>query len=663
MPNYESRPSADIFRLIAKNLTEMVLAYDMDRRLVFVNPAVETLTGYSMEEIEQANFICWVHPEDQSRMLALWDPLFQGKSFHEQEYRLVTKDGRMKWAVASWTPILDDAGRQVGVQGREFDITPRKLAETALRHSEEKLRADEERYRALFENSPFPMWEEDFSQVKSYLDSLAAAGVSDVRRHFARHRQSTEECVRLVRILDVNRAARSFYGASTREELLGGLSRIFDEQAFEIFREEISTLAENHTSFQTEFPVRTLKGEERLVDMIVSIVDSARDDWSRVIVSFFDVTDRKRLEEQFVQSQKMESLGRLAGGIAHDFNNLLTVINGYTDWMLHETDAGDPFHERLSKVRSAGEQCAELTQQLLAFSRKHIARPGPLDLNRLVLESNGVLRRILGDDVDIRTSLASDLGTVEADRSQMLQVLMNLAVNAREAMPGGGSLTIETRNAGDPPEVLLEVSDTGQGMDESVRRHVFEPFFTTKKGSKNTGLGLAIVFGFISHVGGRIEVDSQPGQGARFRVYLPCIQGPAGTEPEAVLTERPHRGGGVVLVVEDREEVRTLTCRMLEELGYTALAAASGDEALTVARRHSGTIPLLLTDVVMPGMNGREVADQLQQIQPGMKAIFMSGYTDRILTNTGSLDSAAAYLQKPFSLDQLAEILRQAEKS
>ncbi len=325
--------------------------------------------------------------------------------------------------------------------------------------------------------------------------------------------------------------------------------------------------------------------------------------------------------------------------------------------------AGEPFHERLSKVRSAGEQCAELTQQLLAFSRKHIARPGPLDLNHLILESNGVLRRILGDDVDIRTSLAPDLGTVEADRSQMLQVLMNLAVNAREAMPGGGSLTIETRNAGDPPEVLLEVSDTGQGMGESVRRHVFEPFFTTKKGSKNTGLGLAIVFGFISHVGGRIEVDSQPGQGARFRVYLPCIQGPAGTEPEAVLTERPHRGGGVVLVVEDREEVRTLTCRMLEELGYTALAAASGDEALTVARRHSGTIPLLLTDVVMPGMNGREVADQLQQIQPGMKAIFMSGYTDRILTNTGSLDSAAAYLQKPFSLDQLAEILRQAEKS
>ncbi len=538
MQNHASKPAADIFRLIAKNLTEMVLAYDMDRTLVFVNPAVETLTGYSMEELEQANFICWVHPEDQSRMLALWDPLFQGKPFHEEEYRLVTKDGRVKWAVASWTPILDDGGRQVGVQGREFDITPRKLAETALRHSEEKLRADEERYRALFESSPFPMWEEDFSEVKSYLDSLVADGIPDIRRHLARHRPATEECVRRVRILDVNRAARDFYEASNREELLGGLDRVFDERALEVFREEISTLAENHTSFQTEFPVRTLKGEERLVDMIVSIVDSAREDWSRVIVSFFDVTDRKRLEEQFVQSQKMESLGRLAGGIAHDFNNLLTVINGYTDWMLHEMEPGDPFQERLSKVRSAGERCAELTQQLLAFSRKHVARPEPLDLNRLVRESHGVLNRILGDDIGIVTELDPELGTIEGDRSQMLQVLMNLAANARDAMPGGGTLTIGTRNTGDPPQVLLEVRDTGQGMDDTVRRHVFEPFFTTKKGSKNTGLGLAIVFGIVNHGGGRVEVESQPGQGAAFRVFLPRIKGTAVAAQEGPRAER-----------------------------------------------------------------------------------------------------------------------------
>jgi two-component system, cell cycle sensor histidine kinase and response regulator CckA len=616
-----------------------------------------------MEELEKANFICWIHPDDQARMLAFWDVLFQGKSFHEEEYRLVTKDGRVKWAVASWTPILDDAGRQVGVQGREFDITTRKLAESSLRHSEQELRFDQQRYRALFEDSPFPMWEEDFSEVRRYLDSLAAGGVSDLRGYLAAHPSAVEECVRSVRILDVNRAARNFYRASSKEELLGGLGQIFDEHAFEVFRDEIATLAENQSSFQTEFPVRTLNQEERLVNMIVSIVESARHDWSRVIVSFFDITDRKRLEEQFVQSQKMESLGRLAGGIAHDFNNLLTVINGYTDWILREMDPGHPLYAQLTTVRSAGEQCAELTQHLLTFSRTHVARTGPLDLNRLIRESHSVLSHVLGDDIRICTHLAPDLGTIRADHGQMHQVLMNLAVNAREAMPGGGTLTIETSNLRDPPEVLLEVRDTGQGIDESTRRHLFEPFFTTKKTSTNTGLGLAIVFGIVSRGGGRVEVRSQLGQGAAFRIYLPSIQEPAEAAPQGSPAPRLHHGAGVVLVVEDREEVRTLTCRMIEQLGYQALPASGGAEGLLLARSHPNPIPLLMTDVVMPGMNGREVADELHQIYPGIKVIFMSGYTDRILTHDGALDSSAAYLQKPFTLSQLAEVLRQVEET
>src|SRR5579872_3670476 len=218
------------------------MAYDMDRKLVFVNSAVETLTGYSTEEMRKENFICWIHPEDQARMLALWDGLFQGKSFHEEEYRLVTKDGRMKWAVGSWMPIRDDTGRQVGVQGREVEITQRKLAEAALRHSEQEVRADEKRYRDLFENSPFPMWEEDFSDVRRYLDSLAERGVSGLRDHLAHDRSAVEECVRRVRVLDVNGAARRFYGVSSKHELLAGLEKIFDETAFEVFRDEVATL-------------------------------------------------------------------------------------------------------------------------------------------------------------------------------------------------------------------------------------------------------------------------------------------------------------------------------------------------------------------------------------------------------------------------------------
>ena len=638
------------------------MAYDMDRKLVFVNPAVEGLTGYSTDELEKANFICWIHPDDQARMLAFWETLFQGKSFHEEEYRLVTKDGRVKWAVASWIPILDDSGRQVGVQGREFDVTQRKLAENALRLSEEKLRVDEERYRVLFENSPFPEWEEDFSGIRRYLDSLAAAGVSDIRDYLGRHRTAVRECLSRVRVLDVNRAARDFYGASRKEELLGNLASIFDQPALDVFRDEIATLAEGRSSFQTEFLVRTLKGEERLVDMIVSIVDSAREDWSRVIVSFFDVTDRKRLEEQLVQSQKMESLGRLAGGIAHDFNNLLTIINGYTDWILREMAPDNPYRERLAEVHGAAERCAELTQQLLAFSRKQVVRASPLDLNRLIGETYGVLDRVLGDDIRVSMRLAPDLGTIKADRSQMHQVLMNLAVNAREAMPGGGVLTIETRNAG-ASEVLLEVRDTGQGIDETTRGHLFEPFFTTKKGSRNTGLGLAIVFGIVSNGGGRIEVDSQPGDGATFRIYMPRIEGPAELEPKSPSAQHRRRAGGLVLVVEDRDDVRILTCAMLEELGYRTLAAAGGAEALEIVRRHQGPIPLLLTDVVMPGMNGRELWDQLHRIYPAMKVVFMSGYSDRILSNLGTLDSSSHYLQKPFTLARLADILRQASET
>ncbi len=636
----------------------MVLAYDMNRRLVFVNPAAETLTGYSMEELEKANFICWIHPDDQARMMAFWEPLFQGKSFREEEYRLVTRDGRVKWVVASWIPILDDEGTQVGVQGREFDITQRKLAETALRHSEERLRIDEERYRVLFENSPFPMWEEDFSAIKSYIDAL---DTNDFPAYLRQNPSAVDECMRRVRILDVNQAARNFYGASSKEELLTGLEQFFDESARGNFREEMSALAAGDYSYHAEFTTRTLRGEERLVDMIVSIVDSARHDWSRVIVSFFDITDRKRLEEQFFQSHKMESLGRLAGGIAHDFNNLLTVINGYTDWMLRKMEPDNPFRAELAEVRGAGQRCAELTQQLLAFSRKQIVRAGPLDLNSLIRDSHSMLRRLLGDEISLDTRLAPDLGTVEADSSQIHQVLLNLAINAREAMPAGGILTVATANSATAPEILLEISDTGQGMDETTRRHLFEPFFTTKKGSKNAGLGLAIVFGIISHGGGRIEVASQQGAGSAFRVYLPRMQNEPERAPRIESTATAHRGVGPVLVVEDREDVRALPCRMLEELGYETIAAAGGAEALAIAQGLGRPIPFLLTDVIMPGMNGRELADQFRRLDPKIKTIFMSGYTDRVLAGAYTAGSDASYLQKPFSLAQLAELLRKVE--
>jgi hypothetical protein len=672
----EMRHNETRFRLMTKNLTEMVLAYDMGRRLTFANAAAETLTGYSVEELEKRQFICWVHPEDRDRMLGHWDRLFEGKSFYEEEYRLVTKDERLKWVAASWGPIVDDTGRQVGVQGRERDITDRRMAEETLRQSEQSLRVSEERYRTLFEDSPFPMWEEDFSRVKTYLDGLAARGVTDLRRYFSEHREALTECVRRIRILDVNRAARDFYGAADKEELLGDLNQIFDEPAYEIFAEEMAVLSETNSLFRTEFQTHTLQGEERSVSMIVSLVETPNRDWSRVVVTFFDITDRKRLEEQMLQSQKLESLGRLAGGVAHDFNNLLTVINGYSDLLLHGLDDGNPLRHGLAEIHNAGMRGAELTRQLLAFSRKQVAQLRPLSLNALIQESEGMLHRLIGEDIRLVVSLDPSAGTIKGDRGQIHQVLMNLVVNGREAMPHGGTLTIETTNVylgpglqavapavlppveGARPYVLLRVGDTGVGMDARTKQRLFEPFFTTKHMSKGTGLGLSTVFGIVTQSGGHISVSSEPGRGSVFSVYLPHLAGAAKVEATAGRRHEAPKGSGAVLVVEDQQDVRHLACLILRGLGYEVLEAADGNEALSIAARHGRPIRLLLSDVIMPGLNGKELAAQLTESQPSMKVLYMSGYTDRIMSETGVLDSSVAFLQKPFTPEKLVEMVQ-----
>ena len=520
------RESDARFRSMARNLTEMVLAYDMDRRLTYVNPAVHTLTGYSLSDLEKEHFICWVHPDDRERMLGYWDRLFEGHSFHEEEYRLATKDGRIKWMSASWGPLLDDTGCQVGVQGREREVTERRMAE-------ETLRVREERYRTLFEDSPFPMWEEDFSGVKKFIDELAARGVSDIRGHLSSHRGDAEECVRRIRVLDVNRAAREFYGA-TREQLVGDLNRICDDAAYEVICQEIGALATQNSMYRTEFETPNLRGEMRTVTMIVSIEPSPGD-WSRVIVSFFDITDHKRLEEQLLQSQKLESLGRLAGGIAHDFNNLLMIITGYSDLLLGDKALVAGVRSGLSEIRNAGERGAELTQQLLAFSRKQIGQPRAMSLNSLIRESQGMLQRVIGEDIELGVRLDGEAWTIRADRGQIHQVLMNLVINAREAMPRGGELIIETCNAieAEGEFLRLSVCDTGVGMDDRTRQHVFEPFFTTKGVSKGTGLGLATVFGVVTQAGGHVTVASQPGHGSAFNLYFPRMSAVESLDAEA----------------------------------------------------------------------------------------------------------------------------------
>jgi two-component system cell cycle sensor histidine kinase/response regulator CckA len=386
----------------------------------------------------------------------------------------------------------------------------------------------------------------------------------------------------------------------------------------------------------------------------------------------FDDTERKRLEEQLRRAQKMEAVGRLAGGIAHDFNNLLTAILGYSDLLIHRFSPTDPLRDHAAEIRRAGERASALVRQLLAYSRRQVLQPTVLDPNEVVSSVEGLLRRLLGEDVDLRLSLDERLPRVRADRSQLEQVLLNLAVNARDAMPRGGLLTVETRRVESAPgaspgalepgtHALLSVTDTGCGMDEEVRAHVFEPFFTTKGPGKGTGLGLATVYGIVRQSGGRVSFETEVGRGTIFHVHLPAAQG----EPEPAPAARPDaparaKGGGeTILLVEDEDVVRTLLARVLSEEGYRVLEAADALEALAACDRHAGPIHLMVTDIVMPRMSGRELADRVAVLRPGTRVLYVSGYADDAVLRHGVHGGkGVAFLQKPFPPDVLAEKVR-----
>ena len=394
---------------------------------------------------------------------------------------------------------------------------------------------------------------------------------------------------------------------------------------------------------------------------------------SRLILGLAqDVTDRKRLEEQLMQAQKMEAVGRLAGGVAHDFNNLLTAIIGYSQITLLKMAPSDPLRHEIAEIITAGERAAALTSQLLAFSRKQILNPQILDLNRSIDNISKLLRRVIGEDIQLDLMVSSDLGQVKADPGQIDQVLLNLVINARDAMPEGGKITIETENVlldeeyarthvGVQPGAyaVLAISDTGIGMDAFTRTRIFEPFFTTKAEGKGTGLGLSTVYGIVTQTGGHIWVYSEVNQGTVFKIYLPRIDEVAiATDPTEEFSNL--QGSETVLVVEDDMQVSRLIFTVLKSYGYKVLEASKAEDALSLAAAQRGEkIGLLLTDVIMPGMSGKTLADQFRILHPDTKILFISGYTDNAIVHHGLLDPGTAFVQKPFTPSALVRKVRE----
>ncbi len=477
------------------------------------------------------------------------------------------------------------------------------------------------------------------------------------------------------RFVLANKALAEIYN-TTVEAILGKTDADFNPNAEEVahfLRDDRDVMAIGRPKFVSEEPVTNPATKQiRWFQTMKVPLPLPGAEIATMLGVATEITERKLLEEQLMQSQKMEAVGQLAGGVAHDFNNILTAIVGYTDLLAVDFSDNPQHHEDLEEIRKAARRAAALTRQLLAFSRKQVLEPKIIDLNTVVLNLDKMLRSLISENIELKTRLGDHLAAARADPNQLEQVIMNLAINARDAMPDGGALTIETANVslddnyaaqhvsvipGD--YVMLAVTDTGSGMSEDTKARIFEPFFTTKPAGRGTGLGLSTVYGIVKQSGGNIWLYSELGKGTTFKVYLPAIEAlPEDIGKAAAPSEASIQGFGTVLVVEDDDQLRRLTQRALAAHGYNVLVAERGRTALEIARRHQGNIDLLLTDVIMPDTNGRKLADALRAARPGLRVLYMSGYPDGAMTNHGILEEGVHYLAKPFTTEAVTRKVR-----
>lgn len=635
------RESEEKFRDLYDHAPVGYHEYDKEGRITKVNRTDLEMLGYTAEEligqpIWKLNVGDEIVREQVLAKLAGASPPGQNL---ERTYK--KKDGTIFPVLIQDRLTLDEKGQITGIRCTIQDITERKRSEEALRESEE-------RYRTILENIEDGYYEVDLpGNFTFFNDSL---------------------CKML---------------GYSRDELLGtGNDRYTDQEnrkkLFQAFNSVYRT-GEPVKGFDWE--VIRKDGKRVYGEVSVSLIRSSTGEPIGFRGIARDITERKRaekemaaLQEQLIQSQKMEAVGRLAGGVAHDFNNLLTVIKGYTQLSLLDLKENNPLWENIQEIQKATERATNLTRQLLAFSRRQILDPKVLDLNSLLRDTEKMLRRMIGEDIELVTRLSEGLGRVKIDPGQFEQVILNLAVNARDAMPSGGKFTIETANAQSDEGyalthlglipghyVRLSVSDTGVGMSREVQEKAFDPFFTTKEKGKGTGLGLSTVHGIVTQSGGKIWVYSEPGHGTTFKIYFPAIEEALDTLNVKNETDSLPRGSETILLVEDEPSVRDLANRLLKQQGYKVLEAAIGEEALRLAQDITGErIHLLLTDVVLPQMSGKELADRLKTFRPDIKVLYTSGYTDYAVVHQGILNSGTHFLQKPFSLKALSQKVREA---